>query len=56
MVLPKEESQVVKDLARGGGGGAPVILKGATAGEFFIAHKREMVTFLKSLNRNFDFS
>lgn len=59
MVLPKEQANAVRDMARGGGqddapsGPQVVELRGASAGEFFIAHRSELVSVLKSLRRDF---
>lgn len=59
MVLPKEQANAVRNMANGGGGDqdagpAPVIeLRGASAGEFFIAHRSELVSVLKGLRRDF---
>jgi len=59
MVLPKQHANVIRQLAgqdQAGGGAeppAPVELRGVTAGEFFMASKRDLVAVLKSLNRDF---
>ena len=60
MVIPAKYANGLRDLINGGeqgdgdGGAAPSVeLRGASAGEFFIAHRSELVTVLKSLQRDF---
>jgi hypothetical protein len=61
MVLPKQHANVIRQLAGQGdgvGGGsaepaASVELRGVSAGEFFMASKRDLVAVLKSLKRDF---
>jgi hypothetical protein len=58
MVLPSQHADVIRALGeRGGigsgGGQSPIILRGASAGEFFIANKKELARALKSANRDF---
>jgi hypothetical protein len=56
MVLPSEHADVIRSLGGGGGAGAaaaPVVLRGASAGEFFIANRKELAQVLKDLGRDF---
>ena len=55
MVLPEGPAQVIRDMAEGGAGGAPIVIHGVTAGDFFIAHKRELAKMLKGMKRDFEF-
>lgn len=56
MVLPEKQADVIRDLADGDGAGqAPIVFKGASAGDFFIAHKSELAKVMKSMRRNFEF-
>jgi len=59
MVLPKDIANPLRNMVNGQGQGAgeggqtQVVLKGASAGEFFIAHRSELVSVLKGLRRDF---
>jgi hypothetical protein len=59
MVLPKQHANVIRQLAgqgEGSGGsesGPSYELRGVSAGEFFMASKRDLVAVLKSLKRDF---
>jgi tape measure domain-containing protein len=59
MVLPKDIANPLRNMvngqgpATGEGGQTQVVLKGASAGEFFIAHRSELVSVLKGLRRDF---
>jgi hypothetical protein len=60
MVLPKQHANVIRQLAgqggegQGGGDAGPSIeLHGVSAGEFFMASKRDLVAVLKALKRDF---
>jgi len=56
MVLPEKQADVIRDLADGDGAGqAPIVFRGASAGDFFIAHKSELAKVMKSMRRNFEF-
>lgn len=55
MVLPAEHARTIRDLGRGGGGGSPVELKGVSAGEFFIAARKDLIAVLKQSRREFAF-
>lgn len=55
MVLPQEQADAVRDMATGGNNGAPIQFKGTSAGDFFIAHKREIAKLMNTLNRDFEF-
>lgn len=57
MVLPRDQANVIRDMAQGDGGGAPrgdvnVTFKGANAGDFFMVNKRELAATIKSLYRD----
>lgn len=58
MVLPARHANVIRDLAddeprRAVPSGPPVVLRGASAGDFFIANRRELTKVLKDLVRDF---
>jgi hypothetical protein len=60
MVLPKQHANVIRQLAGQGGerqgsgdAGPSIELRGVTAGEFFMASKRDLVAVLKALKRDF---
>lgn len=58
MVLPAKYGNVIRDLAddeprRAAASGPPLVLRGASAGEFFIAHRKELAQVLKDLGRDF---
>jgi hypothetical protein len=54
MVLPQEQADVVRDMARDRGEDrAPVVLRGVSAGDFFVANKHELIKALKSARRDF---
>jgi hypothetical protein len=60
MVLPKQHANVIRQLAggegqggQGGDAGPSIELHGVTAGEFFMASKRDLVAVLKGLKRDF---
>lgn len=61
MVLPAKHADVIRELSEGRGAGgrgdvqAPVTIRGTSAGDFFIAHRREMEKLFRSMNRNFEF-
>ncbi|WP_428421970.1 hypothetical protein [Methylibium sp.] len=56
MVLPQEQADAVRDMAAGrSSGGAPVELRGVSAGEFFIASRKELLAVLKGARRDFAF-
>lgn len=52
MVLPAAQADAVRDMASGGGR-APVQLKGVSAGEFFIAARKDLIAVLKGAHRDF---
>ncbi len=57
MVLPRDQANVIRDMAQGDGGGAPrgdlsVTFKGVGAGDFFMVNKRELAATIKSLYRD----
>lgn len=58
MVLPAEHANTIRELGASGGasGAVTVELKGASAGEFFIAHKSELVKAIKAAHRGFSFA
>ena len=54
MVLPADIANPLRDSLSGGGGGQqPVELKGVSAGEFFIASRKELLAVLRSARREF---
>ena len=54
MVLPADIANPLRDSLSGGGGPAPSIeLKGVSAGEFFIASRKELLAVLRSARREF---
>lgn len=56
MVLPAEHADVIRALAeRGGAGGgqAPIVLKGVSSDEFFIANRKQLTRALKLAGRDF---
>jgi tape measure domain-containing protein len=56
MVLPAEQANAIREMTRSGaGGGAPIELRGVSAGEFFIAVRKDLVAALKGANREFAF-
>lgn len=62
MVLPAQHADVIRALAQqpallGGGGGGDLHLnvRGASAGEFFMIHKRDLVTALRSARKDLQF-
>jgi hypothetical protein len=60
MVLPAKHADVIRHLAdsnfaQAGASQQPLVLQGASAGDFFIAHKRELARVMQSMNRNFAF-
>lgn len=60
MVLPAKHADVIRDLADNGGAGQGrgdmnVTVRGASAGDFFMLHKTELVKALKSARRDLNF-
>jgi tape measure domain-containing protein len=59
MVLPKDIANPLRNMVNGQGSSSgdsaqpAVVLKGASAGQFFIAHRAELVSVLKGLRRDF---
>lgn len=59
MVLPAEHANTIRELSANGGGQAGEIkveIRGASAGDFFIAHKSELAKALKAAHRGFAFA
>lgn len=59
MVLPAAQADVIRDMANGGRSQAsqtPIVLKGVTAGDFFIASKHDLAKVLKAMDRDFIFA
>lgn len=56
MVLPAREADAVRDLARDRGEDRePVVLRGVSAGEFFVANRHELVRALRAARRDHQF-
>lgn len=62
MVLPKQYANVIRDLASSRGDAQPVavsspapVLQGVSAGDFFVAAKKDLVAVLKGARRDFSF-
>jgi tape measure domain-containing protein len=52
MVLPKEQADVIRDMASGGAGGPQVVLQGVSAGDFFIANRHDLERVLRMNQRD----
>lgn len=56
MVLPKEQANVIRDMAAGGGGGGaqtPVTLRTVgTMGDFLMVHRHDLAKVMKVINRD----
>ncbi|MBQ0934653.1 hypothetical protein [Ideonella paludis] len=60
MVLPAKHADVIRQLAdsnfaQANSNQAPVVFHGMGAGDFFIAHKKDLARVMQSMNRNFAF-
>lgn len=54
MVLPAEQADAIRGMAGGGGSaGQPIELRGVSAGEFFIAVRKDLVHALRGARREF---
>lgn len=57
MVLPAEHAETIRRMSeQGGGGNLTVELRGHSAGDFFIAHRSEIVKAIRAAHRGFAFT